>query len=183
MKKVIIIATIALSMVSNAASIRWIMTGITEPETSSPASGYATYLFASSISDSLKSTYAVTSKDNIVDAIKKGLFDSLSTSAIATGATSSGKASIGGIGDFKAGDSITVYSIVFDASSFKEATAYAISATDVKRDFTSSTGTQTATWTNFSSVEGQGWNAIPEPTSGLMLLLGAAGLALKRKYV
>ena len=30
---------------------------------------------------------------------------------------------------------------------------------------------------------GSGWTAAPEPTSGLLLLLGVAGLALKRKHV
>ena len=31
------------------------------------------------------------------------------------------------------------------------------------------------------AVNGAGWYAVPEPTSGLLLLLGVAGLALKRK--
>lgn len=43
------------------------------------------------------------------------------------------------------------------------------------RDFTSLTATQINT-----GVPGQ-WTVTPEPTSGLLLLLGAAGLALKRK--
>jgi hypothetical protein len=35
-----------------------------------------------------------------------------------------------------------------------------------------------------SAISGQGWyTAVPEPTSGLLLLLGMAGLALKRKRV
>lgn len=59
-----------------------------------------------------------------------------------------------------------------------------------KAEFTTS---NSATYTlNFSSGKGfatqaakinfaSGWQAAPEPTSGLLLLLGVAGLALKRK--
>ena len=43
------------------------------------------------------------------------------------------------------------------------------------RDFTSLSNTSIST-----AVPGQ-WTVTPEPTSGLLLLLGAAGLALKRK--
>ena len=43
------------------------------------------------------------------------------------------------------------------------------------RDFTSLTASQIST-----AVPGQ-WTVAPEPTSGLLLLLGVAGLALKRK--
>ena len=33
----------------------------------------------------------------------------------------------------------------------------------------------------FGSQDGQTWKSVPEPTSGLLLLLGMAGLALRRK--
>lgn len=41
------------------------------------------------------------------------------------------------------------------------------------------TGSKFATET--SKFSGATWSAVPEPTSGLLLLLGVAGLALKRK--
>lgn len=39
----------------------------------------------------------------------------------------------------------------------------------------------TAALTQSSTFGGAGWYAVPEPTSGLLMLLGMAGLALRRK--
>ena len=49
--------------------------------------------------------------------------------------------------------------------------------------FTSATGMKMLAWGDQTSyTQGAGkWSAVPEPTSGLLLLLGVAGLALKRK--
>ena len=38
-----------------------------------------------------------------------------------------------------------------------------------------------STTLGFGNQSGQTWESVPEPTSGLLLLLGVAGLALKRK--
>lgn len=35
--------------------------------------------------------------------------------------------------------------------------------------------------TGFGGIDAGTWSAVPEPTSGLLMLLGVAGLALKRK--
>ena len=45
------------------------------------------------------------------------------------------------------------------------------------------TGSQTIGFGNQATYTGNSgnWQAVPEPTSGLLLLLGVAGLALKRK--
>ena len=74
------------------------------------------------------------------------------------------------------------YAVVFNADSIADATAYMVvggSEADgsLKLSFGTATANQTATL-NASSAT---WTAIPEPTSGLLLLLGMAGLALKRK--
>ena len=80
----------------------------------------------------------------------------------------------------KAGD---FYAIIFNADNIADATAYMV--TTVKEGLKFST-TQTAT--QLASISAGEWHAIggptpviPEPTSGLLLLLGVAGLALRRK--
>ena len=83
----------------------------------------------------------------------------------------------------------------FDGADFKfdnSTTYYAI----LEMTYTSSAGTQTITTDPVSTklkttgnttlsfstaISNASWTAAPEPTSGLLLLLGMAGLALKRK--
>jgi len=48
-------------------------------------------------------------------------------------------------------------------------------------DSESSLSAVSANMTGFSASSG-GWVAVPEPTSGLLMLLGMAGLALRRRH-
>ena len=42
-------------------------------------------------------------------------------------------------------------------------------------------GSATGIFANVASATGGGWQSVPEPTSGLLMLLGMAGLALRRR--
>ena len=52
----------------------------------------------------------------------------------------------------------------------------AVYTSDIKNSKANATAMCTVAFTNTGS-----WSAVPEPTSGLLMLLGMAGLALKRK--
>ena len=65
----------------------------------------------------------------------------------------------------------TIQAYSFADNTAEPAFAFASEATNIG-------GTLDATYGAFSA---SGWQSVPEPTSGLLMLLGMAGLALKRK--
>ena len=184
-------AGIVTAISVQAATVSWVMAGVTQPESTTAASGYVAYLFASSVtgSDAVTAAFSAVSQSDVISAIEGGTFSSVASKAVATATTgATGNLSKTGIqptGGFGAGDSLSLYAVIFDAATYDAAGNYATTASNKAVSFTSSTGIKTASWASFSSTAGQGWQtmAVPEPTSGLLLLLGMAGLALKRKRV
>lgn len=164
MKKVIGIALVAIASSVNAAQIMWSATGCGKD-------GNVGYLFESSAI----AASAVTS------AIQGGTFDgSLALATGVVGANATGNIIQPGIGNYGEGDSLSLYTVLFDAANAKEASNFIITdPTEVS--FTSAIGVKPAAFLNVASSYDWKPTNVPEPTSGLLLLLGVAGLALKRK--
>ena len=179
MKK-IIIALLAVASVAcvQAASMKWSMAnGVLSPSPDGSSregrcSYYTMLVFTESQADAVNA--ALAAKD----------LTTLSTLAISSsqaGAAGSFTSTIAGL----TGSSATIFGVVFDTYSstetIKDAGYYYVTDSVTQNTYDPS-GSDPATTAVFTSTQMTGkWQDIPEPTSGLLLLLGVAGLALKRK--
>ena len=173
MKKILIaVAAIMIGVVANAAAVSWSITNIQSSPSTEVAAGWLVQIYSSSVAYSFEDAKA----GNIA--------------ATFTGATvSSGSAFRAGQKETdaaSAGETVTLYAVIYDAATIADAKYYIVSDTasktvaasgaDISVAFGSMAGTTAA-----NKFLNSSWQAVPEPTSGLLLLLGMAGLALKRK--
>ena len=85
-------------------------------------------------------------------------------------------------GGWAGGNTVNIYAIVFDATTAASATHYQVASgsytyEDAAEDKTIGLNMKTAAWADV----GSGGGDVPEPTSAMLMLLGVAGLALRRK--
>ena len=159
MKKLLIIIAVATSaIVTNAASFKWSAANIYNPtdSTAKLASGSGTATLYAYLSTA----------------------DASSAVAVATTALTSD----GGI--TKTFEDTTNFTVGNDYTFFfkLEANGYELTSGTVTKGATVAT-TENVNFGNMktATTTGGAWQSVPEPTSGLLLLLGMAGLALKRK--
>lgn len=186
MKKLMItLAAVAIASVSQAASIDWEIankaypfapTDTVNPAKSTPrTANYTVMLFAASDLTAVQTILA--------SGTTEGLSDIAWIDANKTKAT--GKANGANI-DVGANSSWSAFAVVFDTytseMTMADAKNYIISETVTQSTYS---GTDPAKSLVFGSEQfaGKSWQAIavPEPTSGLLLLFGVAGMALRRR--
>ena len=167
MKKVIMSIAVACSaIVINAATVTWQCTGNFLPgSTTERLNGAIAYLF---IGDST---------DGIAESILAGTFTGAGALADAT-TKSTGAVTKAGIGNYSSQD-VSLYMVLFDAATITDATHFKVSGVITQTFGTS--GNKTYNFT--TDIAAKEWQAIPEPTSAMLLVLGIAALALKRKNV
>ena len=176
MKKMIIAAAVALMGVAiNAATVNWSVNAVQSSPDHTVGAGWIVQIFDSSV------TY------DYAKAVSGDITALVSGATVAAG--SSFRAA--GTTTMDNGTSKNVYAVIYDATSIADADNYIISdittwtANAAGSNVTGSFGAMTGT-TSVNKFLNSSWTAVPsesvpEPTSGLLLLLGMAGLALRRK--
>ena len=189
MKKLIVAAAaIVLAVASQAAVVDWgykitgdkTVTDAAGAQASDYAKNYMVYLFAAdAVADFSKLTKEDLSKAKDSAALQYQLYNRSG----ATYSTADQGGNVGAARTFSVGDA-SAYEGVLVVVDTKSDTYNASSITIASRSETAGAGTagiKSMTQANFANQSVGQFSAVPEPTSGLLLLLGMAGLALKRK--
>ena len=173
MKRLMIFVAVAiLGVVANAATVKWQVTNIQGSPDASVASGWVVEIYSATVAYD----YAKAAAGEISSVFSGSAVENNSTFR-ATGTVADGQAN---------GTTESYYMVIYDASTIADAKNYIISGikdlqtnaagSDATLSFGSMKGTTSANMFLNSS-----WQAVPEPTSGLLMLVGLAGLALRRK--
>ena len=179
MKKVMVLAAAAfIAGVASAAQVSWSFTGVTADPVATAYNAYTAYLCDAS----------VVSATDLAAALAGGDFSKLDTAGLVqatSGTAQQGTTAYAKIsatykgGDYAAGNSYTFYTLVLNAEG-DAATYFTISAD--KTGVSPSSGALQMSFANVSSTAQTAWTAVaPEPTSGLLMLVGLGALALRRR--
>ena len=189
MKNLIILAFIAVSAtMSHAASVTWTMTNVYGPDgnlNSGSAyifgyqsdSGISSSMIASALQDAFKNSGL-----SGVGSILSGKYKWSPSSA---GSYSDTSKSVDPVGDFglAANQLYNFYAIIFDSDTLSSDSKFFVTKELLNKKIPEGSSNLLLAFGNQSAASqaAGAWQAIPEPTSGLMILLGMAGLALRRK--
>ena len=193
MKKLMIICVATLiTAVAQAATVNWTISNVYSPSDSTAkvaAGSMSAWLFVTANSTDVTTGIPVTTLAAVQSVLDSGDLSGLSSLAAAHGSNTAAGNVVGstGLTGFSSG-SLTAFAVVVDSTDLASAENYFLVSDGATKSvtFTSATGAKALIWGDQTSyTQGAGkWTsttAVPEPTSGLLLLLGVAGLALKRK--
>ena len=179
MKKLFTFAACSmLAVVTNAAAVGWSLAGATNYK----GNAYEFFVIGQNGVDSIATITALLDAGTSTDAYAFGSGSIAANGNAMVAASASGKS-------LDAGNSYTGFFVIFDTATATSGTSkYALvsgaanltqNPSSTAAQFTFVAGNQSTFLNN--SANWSSYGAVPEPTSGLLVLLGMAGLALKRK--
>lgn len=191
MKKMMIACVaVAMAAVAQAASINWTISNVYSPSDTTAkvsAGSMSAWLFVTANSTDVTTGIPVTTLAAVQAVLDGGDLTGLSSLAAAHASNSTDGTISGatGLTGFSSG-TLTAFAVVVDGADLASAGNYYLVNGGATKDatFTSSTGTKMLAFgSQATATQAAGaWTAVPEPTSGLLMLLGLAGLALRRKH-
>lgn len=174
MRKLLVAAAIACAAaISQAATVNWGVSGVKADGGAAPTAGWAVMAFY---------TEAGAGSSAIENAIKAGTAGSLAfdtkalTVSFGSGKYGPADTDVASIDTSKGYD---FYFVVFNNSDATKADKYAM-VSALNKEYSGMAGKFTASGT-FAAATPWQTASVPEPTSGLLMLLGVAGLALRRR--
>ena len=190
MKKLMIVCVaVAMAAVAQAASVSWTISNVYSPSDSTvkvAAGSMSAWLFVTANSTDVTTGIPITTLAAVEAVLASGDLTGLSSLAAANGINSSAGMFTGatGLEGFSSG-SLTAFAVVVDSTDLASAQNYFLASggTEKTATFTSATGAKTLGFGSQATItqSANGWQAVPEPTSGLLMLVGLAGLALRRR--
>ena len=177
-------SAVAIAFGLNAATVDWKYSITSAQGTEGYNSGYTVYLVNATAWDAATISAATFSDSNVVlDSTTFGAATGRSAGSkrfdtIKSGTTVGARAV--DVGSLSAGATLDVYYVILNTT--KEPNVYTTIADTLTGRLDSgeeSLGSHISM--TASAASSATWTAVPEPTSGLLMLLGIAGLALRRK--
>ncbi len=178
MKKIIMaLAVVAIATVGQAAAFAWSTTGTIHPATDSSATlSFTAYLINSS---------TITQGD-LLTALRNG--GSITDYSALSTFTGSGKVTSTKFNfDIDTGKNLSAYFVIVDGDNVflsKTVTKAAQATSDATLAFASQSAASSSVFGSDVAYGAAGWYgtaAVPEPTSAMLIVLGVAALALRRK--
>ena len=190
MKK-LMIACVAMAMAAaaQAASVSWTITNVYSPAdtTAKVAAGsMSAWLFVTANSTDVTTGIPVTTLAAVQAVLDSGDLTGLATLSAAHGTNAAAGNITGatGLDGFSSG-TLTAFAVVVDSTDLASAQNYFLASGGETKNvtFTSATGNKSLAFGSQATITqaAGAWTAVPEPTSGLLMLLGMAGLALRRR--
>ena len=183
MKKLLIaLAIAAVGITASAATVDWRVWVTEGSKTANAYDGYTAYLVNATAWDAATISAATFSDSSIV--LDSTTFNAGSGKSTYTYKTLDAVGGTGGrsvdIASLAEGSDMNVYYVLLNTNK-DPSEYYTISDTLTGRASTGEQAFGTKTSITQATLSGGSWTAVPEPTSGLLMLLGMAGLALRRR--